>query len=103
MPVLKKEFELNNGTKIWVRQASGLEKLKVETRQARVFRKCRHFGIDPSEWSEEQQEEFANLLEDEDCGIQDQISLWVPGCIIDEGIDVNTLTSEELRLSLIHI
>tara|TARA_R100000458_G_scaffold59581_1_gene70609 strand:+ start:1361 stop:1729 length:369 start_codon:yes stop_codon:yes gene_type:complete len=100
MPVLKKEFELNNGKKVWVRQASGLEKLKVEARQAKVFRKCRHFGADPTSWSEEQQEEFATLLEDEGAGVSDQINAWIPNCILDEDTDVNTLTSEELRTLL---
>ena len=69
MPVMKKEFELNNGTKIMVRQASGLEKLKLETRQAKVFRKLRHFGPNPSEWSEKQQEEFALALDEAGCGL----------------------------------
>ena len=44
MPVLKKEIELADGTKIWVRQASGMEKLPIENKQATVFRKVRHFG-----------------------------------------------------------
>jgi hypothetical protein len=100
MPVLKKEFELNDGRKIWVRQASGMEKLKIEARQARVFRKCRHFGADPVSWTEEQQEEFATLLDEEGAGVADQINLWVPSCIVDEDVDVNTLTSEELRTLL---
>lgn len=30
MPVLKKEIELDNGKKIWVRQASGMDKLAIE-------------------------------------------------------------------------
>tara|TARA_R110002020_G_scaffold23154_7_gene77485 strand:+ start:3923 stop:4279 length:357 start_codon:yes stop_codon:yes gene_type:complete len=96
MPVMKKEFELNNGTKIMVRQASGLEKLKLETRQAKVFRKLRHFGPNPSEWSEKQQEEFALALDEAGCGLESQMAEWIPKCVIDE-FDVNTLTSEELR------
>ena len=59
MPVLKKEIELSDGKKIWVRQASGMQKLKIENKQARVFRSVRHFGLDPTEWTEEQQTEFA--------------------------------------------
>ena len=47
MPVLKKEIELSDGKKIWVRQASGMEKLPIENIQAKVFRKTRHFGADP--------------------------------------------------------
>ena len=100
MPVLKKEFELNDGTKIMVRQASGMEKLKIEARQAKVFRKCRHFGIDPSSWTDEQQEEFTLMLEEAGAGLEDQISLWLPSCILDEDFDVNTLTSEEMRSML---
>ena len=52
MPVKKKEFELDDGTKIWVRQASGIEKLKISNIQAKVFRSFTDKG-DPSEWSEE--------------------------------------------------
>ena len=39
MPVKKKEFELDDGTTVWVRQASGMEKLKISNIQAKVFRK----------------------------------------------------------------
>ena len=46
MPVLKKEVELNDGRKVWVRQASGLDKMKIEAKQGRVMRKCRHFKPD---------------------------------------------------------
>ena len=97
MPLMKKEFELNNGKKIMVRQASGLEKLKLETRQAKVFRKLRHFGPNPSEWSDKQQEEFALALDEEGCGLENQMAEWIPNCIIEDNFDVNTLTSEELR------
>ena len=54
MPVLKKEIELNDGRKVWVRQASGMDKLKIEAKQGRVMRKCRHFGSDLSKWTDEQ-------------------------------------------------
>ena len=97
MPVMKKEFELSDGTKIWVRQASGMEKLKIETRQARVFRKLRHFGMNPEEWTDDQQEEFASALDEEGCGVDSQIAEWVPPSILDENFDANSLTSEELR------
>tara|TARA_R110002020_G_C15995925_1_gene749775 strand:- start:4 stop:351 length:348 start_codon:yes stop_codon:yes gene_type:complete len=97
MPVLKKEIELNNGTKIWVRQASGMEKLPIENRQAKTFRKFRHFGLDPTEWTDEQNEQFAVAMDEAGAGIEDQVSAWVPNCILTEGFDVNTLTSEEVR------
>lgn len=100
MPVLKKEIELNDGKKVWVRQASGMDKLKIEKVQATTLRKCRHFGADPSAWTDEQQEEFATLLDEAGGGLQDQITTWLPKCILDEHVDVNLLTSEELMLLL---
>lgn len=95
MPVLKKEVELDDGTKVWVRQASGLDKLKIEAKQGRVMRKCRHFGSDLSAWTEEQMEEFMDLCEQEGCGFTDQVEAWLPTCL-DDSIDPNTLTSNEL-------
>ncbi len=97
MPVMKKEIELNDGTKIWVRQASGMDKLKIETAQARVFREHRHFGLDPNEWSAKQHEEFAEAIDNAGCGIEQQMEQWIPKCIIDKDFDVDTLTSEECR------
>ena len=44
MPVMKKEIELDDGRKIWVRQASGMEKLKITNIQGKAFRKMRHAG-----------------------------------------------------------
>lgn len=100
MPVLKKEIELNNGKKIWVRQASGMDKLKIEKVQAATLRKCRHFGTDPTKWTDEQQQEFATELDENGGGLQDQIQGWLPQCILDETVDVNLLTSEELMMLL---
>jgi len=101
MPVLKKEIELKDGSKIWVRQASGMEKLKIENIQARVFRKTRHFGNDPSEWTAEQNEEFADLLDEAGGGMIDQVEAWIPVCIIEPAdFDYNTLSSEEVRTIL---
>ena len=100
MPVLKKEIELDNGKKIWVRQASGMDKLAIEKIQAGVLRKCRHFGTNPTDWSEEQQQEFADMLDSEGAGIDSQISNWIPKCVIDKEIDIDILTSEELRTIL---
>ena len=39
MPVLQKEIELNDERKILVRQASGVEKIRLESKQAQVLRK----------------------------------------------------------------
>tara|TARA_B110000858_G_scaffold198533_1_gene266393 strand:- start:17024 stop:17371 length:348 start_codon:yes stop_codon:yes gene_type:complete len=100
MPVLKKEIELNNGTKVWVRQASGMDKLKIEKLQAVALRKCRHFGPNPSEWTDEQQEEFAVHLDEAGAGIDSQIQEWVPKCILTESVDAEMLTSEELMTLL---
>jgi len=98
MPVLKKEIELKDGTKIWVRQASGMEKLKIENIQARCFRKTRHFGTDPTEWTAEQNEEFADMLDEAGGGMADQITAWIPVCVTEPAdFDINTLTSEEVR------
>ena len=63
MPVLKKEFELDDGTKITCRQAGGMTKLRIENIQARVFRDHMHFGLDTTEWTAEQQKTFADALE----------------------------------------
>ena len=96
MPVLKKEIELNDGRKIWVRQASGMQKLRIENIQAKIFRKFRHFG-DPTEWTDEQNEQFVEALDEAGGGVTTQMAEWIPNCILDEDIDVDTLTSEELR------
>ena len=103
MPVENKKIELSNGKKILVRQASGLEKLGIEAIQARTFRKFRHFGPDPTEWSEEQNLEFIDALDEAGAGMDCQIREWVPSCIVDEDVDVNELTSEELREILVYV
>ena len=95
MPVLTKEIELNDERKILVRQASGIEKIRLESKQAKVLRKFRHFG-EPTSWSEEQQMEFADALDDVGCGIADQIEAWLPNCIQSEDITINDLNTEEL-------
>lgn len=96
MPVLKKEVELNDGRKVWVRQASGLDKLKIEAKQGRVMRKCRHFGADLSAWTDEQMEQFMDMCEEEKCGFTDQVEAWLPTCLLDKEVDPETLTSDEL-------
>lgn len=99
MPVLRKEIELEDGTKIWVRQASGSEKLPIEVIQAKAIRKCRHFG-DPTEWTEEQNEEFLEVIDELGGGIQHQIESWIPPCILSETVKYEDLTSIELRTIL---
>ena len=96
MPVLKKEMELNDGTKIWVKQASGMAKLNITNIQAKVFREMRHAG-EPSEWTEEQNAEFAEQIEAAGGGMQAQIEQWIPKCVITEDFDIDTLTFEELQ------
>ena len=96
MPVLKKEIELEDGSKVWVRQASGLEKIKIESIQAKAVRKCRDFG-DPTEWTVEQNEQFLEIIEEMGGSLEVQMSEWIPICILEEDFDVNKLTSLELR------
>lgn len=101
MPVLKKTFALNDGTELVVRQAGGMAKLKIENIQARVFRNHLHFGLDPTEWTEEQQTEFSNALDAAGAGFEDQIRSWIPNCIVEpKDFDMDDLTSEELRMIL---
>jgi hypothetical protein len=99
MPVMKKEIELDDGKKIWVRQASGMERLKITTIQGKAFRKMRHAGS-PEDWTDEQNEEFALIVDELGGGIETQINAWVPDCILDDDIDPNTLTFEELNTIL---
>ena len=104
MPVLKKEFELDDGTKLMVRQASGLEKMKLEAIQARVIRQCRDYGMNVEEWTEEQHMDFMFKLEDAGAGIDKQAAEWLPVCILEpEGFDANILTAEEGRMLLAFI
>jgi len=95
VPVLKREIELDDGTKVLVRQASGVERVAIETKQARIFRRFRHFG-DPLEWTVEQNEEFAQAVDEEGAGVEAQIQSWLHKCILTEGFDIDTLTSEEM-------
>jgi len=100
MPVQKKEIELDDGTMILCRQVSGLERLELEARQARVFRSLRDYGPDPTQWSEEEQADFAMQMDENDCGPSAQMRDWVPLCILDESVDANELTSSELQTIL---
>jgi len=99
MPVMKKEIELDDGRKIWVRQASGMERLKITNIQGKAFRKMRHAGA-PDKWTDEQNEEFATIVDDLGGGIEAQIESWVPACILDEDVDPNILTFNELNTIL---
>jgi hypothetical protein len=96
MPILKKEFDLGN-KKIWVRQASGMERLKFETILAKTFRKFKHFGLDQDQWTEDQQEQFMVALEDAGGDISSQMTKMVPACL-PEDMDVNMLDKDELLL-----
>ena len=99
MPVLTKEFELEDGTKLLVRQAGGMSKLRIENIQAQVFRDHIHFGMDTTKWTDEQQ--FANALEDKGAGMVQQVEAWVPRAILEpENFDIENLTSGELRMIL---
>ena len=98
MPVAKKEIELNDGNTILVRQVSGRKKLKIEAKQARVFRQFRHFG-DPTEWTQDQHEEFADALDDLDAGLEAQVEQWLPDCILTEEYTIDDLESDELSAS----
>lgn len=101
MPTMTKEFELEDNSKILVKQAGGMTKLKIENIQAKVFREHLHFGLDPTEWSPEQQMEFTESLDKAGAGMESQIESWIPRCIIEPaGFDVDNLTSKELRMIL---
>ena len=101
MPVLKKEFELDDGTTLTVKQASGLEKMKIEAVQARVIRQCRDYGPDVSSWTDDQHMDFMFKLEEAGAGIDQQAVQWLPNCILaPEDFDPNTLTGDEVRMLL---
>jgi hypothetical protein len=102
MPVMKKEIELDDGRKIWVRQASGMERLRITNIQGKAFRKMRHAG-DPTDWTDEQNEEFAAMLDEMGGSMEDQIREWIPACILDEDVDINMLTFEELNKILLFV
>lgn len=99
MPVAEKEIELNDGSKILVRQASGRKKIKIEAIQAKVFRKFRHFGS-PNDWNMEQHEEFADALDEAGAGIEAQVNAWMEDCILTDGVDLDDLTTDEIMTVL---
>lgn len=95
MPVAQKEIELNDGTKIMVRQVSGRKKLKIETIQAKVFRTFKDKG-EPQDWGMDTHEEFADALDLAGAGIENQVDAWLGECILSEGLDLDDLESDEL-------
>lgn len=100
MPIMKKLFDLDDGTKVWVRQASGLEKLKIEGVHAQAMRKVRHFGPNMTEWTDEQEDEFWTHIENMGGGLTAQIEHLIPICVMEyengDKCDVNLLKSEEI-------
>lgn len=95
MPIAQKEIELNDGSKIMVRQVSGRKKLKIETIQARVFRNFKGKG-EPQDWDMDTHEEFADALDKAGAGIEDQVDAWLEECIISDNLDLDDLESDEL-------
>ena len=95
MPIAQKEIELNDGSKIMVRQVSGRKKLKIETIQARVFRGFKDRG-EPQDWGMDIHEEFADALDEAGAGIEDQVDSWLGECIISDDLDLDDLESDEL-------
>ena len=96
MPIAQKEIELNDGTKIMVRQISGRKKLKIESIQAKVFRSFKSRG-DPTTWTTDIHEEFADALDEANGGIEAQVESWLGECIISpEDMDLDDLTTDEL-------
>lgn len=102
MPVLKKQIELDDESKVWVRQASGLEKIKIESAQAKAVRQCKDFGP-PEEWTAEHNEQFLDIIEGLGASLQDQMESWIPPCILEEDFDLNSLTSDEMRRILLFV
>jgi len=108
MPVMKKDFEFGTEetgiVKLTVRQANGMERMKWEAAQARALRHFRDFGMDLAEWTEDQQGQFVNYLDENKVGIEMQITEWVPQCIIEPvEFDIGLLTSNELRELLLFV
>jgi len=108
MPVMKKEFEFGDDEsgkiKVVVRQASGLDRMKWEAAQGRALRKFREYGTDVENWTEEQQNNFVEYLDEENVGVEMQITEWIPKCIVEpEDFDLGILTSNELRQLLLFV
>ena len=105
---MKKEFEFGDDEsgkiKVVVRQASGLDRMKWEAAQGRALRKFREYGTDVENWTEEQQNNFVEYLDEENVGVEMQITEWIPKCIVEpEDFDLGILTSNELRQLLLFV
>lgn len=105
---MKKDFEFGTEetgiVKLTVRQANGMERMKWEAAQARALRHFRDFGMDLQEWTEDQQNEFVAYLDENNVGIEMQLTEWVPQCIVfPENFDIGVLTSTELRELLLFV
>ncbi len=100
MPVKKKEFKLDDDTTVWVRQASGMEKLAISNKQAKVYRKFTKDHGEPDKWSDDVTSEFSDSMDEEGAGIQNQIDEWLTNCILPEegkeSFNPNYFTIEEL-------
>lgn len=108
MPVMKKQFVFGDDetgrVELTVRQANGMEKMKWEATQAKALRHFRHFGFDIENWTDDQQTEFVEYLEENNASIETQITEWVPNCIIEPvDFDISVLTSSELRSLLLFV
>jgi len=100
VPVKKKEFKLDDDTTVWVRQASGMEKLAISNIQARVYRKFVTSHGETDKWGDGVGLDFSAAMDEEGAGIQAQIDQWLVNCLLpEEGKDVfnpNYFTIEEL-------
>jgi len=100
VPVKKKEFKLDDDTTVWVRQASGMEKLAISNIQAKVYRDFIKSHGETDKWSDDISQEFSDNMDEEGAGIQAQIDQWLIKCIIPEegkeSFDPNYFTIEEL-------
>ena len=100
MPVKKKEFKLDDDTTVWVRQASGMEKLAISNIQAKVYRKFVTSHGETDKWGDEVGLDFSAAMDEEGAGIQAQIDQWLVKCLLpEEGKDAfnpNYFTIEEL-------
>ena len=94
MAIMKRQFDIGS-KQVWVRQASGMERLKFETILAKTFRSFKHFGPEQSEWTDAQQQEFLDALDNAGAGMDSQIRELVPPCLIDD-IDINLIDSMTL-------
>ena len=61
-------------------------------------------GFDVEEWTDDQQNEFVQYLDENNAGIEFQIQEWIPNCIVAPAdFDISVLTSDELRTLLLFV